>query len=102
MAGEDANVEIALARSLVERMDEGDARRMWGKVVNACPATGDETPLPEGEQDSPESDLQFWLDTVAPPASMSRFRQRRRHRVLATCHAASPKRDGASRQQWLF
>jgi helicase-like protein len=34
MAGEDANVEIALARSLVERMDEGDARRMWNKVVN--------------------------------------------------------------------
>ena len=25
MAGEDANVEIALARSLVERLDEGDA-----------------------------------------------------------------------------
>jgi hypothetical protein len=34
MAGEDANVEIALARSLVERMDEGDARRLWNKVVN--------------------------------------------------------------------
>jgi hypothetical protein len=34
LAGEDANVEIALARSLVERMDEGDARRMWNKVVN--------------------------------------------------------------------
>jgi hypothetical protein len=34
LAGEDANVEIALARSLVERMDEGDARRVWGKVVN--------------------------------------------------------------------
>ena len=32
LAGEDANVEIALARSLVERMDEGDARRMWSKV----------------------------------------------------------------------
>lgn len=34
LAGEDANVEIALARSLVERMDEGDVRRIWGKVVN--------------------------------------------------------------------
>jgi hypothetical protein len=32
MAGEDANVEIALARSLVERLDEGDVRRMWTKV----------------------------------------------------------------------
>jgi len=34
MAGEDANVEIALARSLVNRMDEGDARRAWNKVVS--------------------------------------------------------------------
>ena len=34
LAGEDANVELALARSLVERMDEGDARRMWSKVAN--------------------------------------------------------------------
>jgi SNF2 family DNA or RNA helicase len=34
MAGEDANVEIALARSLVDRMDEGDVRRLWGKVCN--------------------------------------------------------------------
>jgi len=33
MAGEDANMEIALARSLVDRMDEGDARRLWGKVT---------------------------------------------------------------------
>src|SRR5262249_22224319 len=32
MAGEDANIEIALARSLVERMDEGDVRRLWGKI----------------------------------------------------------------------
>jgi len=32
MAGEDANVEIALARSLVDRLDEGDARRLWDKV----------------------------------------------------------------------
>ena len=34
MAGEDANVEIALARSLVDHLDEGDARRLWGKVFN--------------------------------------------------------------------
>jgi SNF2 family DNA or RNA helicase len=34
LAGEDANVEIALARSLVERMEEGDARRHWTKVFN--------------------------------------------------------------------
>ncbi len=35
MAGEDANVEIALARSLVDRMNEGDARRLWDKVSSA-------------------------------------------------------------------
>jgi hypothetical protein len=34
MAGEDSNMEIALARSLVNRLDEGDARRLWAKVVN--------------------------------------------------------------------
>lgn len=34
MAGEDANVEIALARSLMDRMGEGDARRIWSRVTN--------------------------------------------------------------------
>lgn len=33
MAGEDANMELALARSLVERMNEGDARRSWNRVI---------------------------------------------------------------------
>jgi hypothetical protein len=32
MAGEDASVEIALARSLVDRIDEGDVKRMWSRV----------------------------------------------------------------------
>lgn len=35
MAGEDANVEIALARSLVDHLDEGDARRLWSKVASS-------------------------------------------------------------------
>jgi len=35
LAGEDANVEIALARSLVERLDEGDARQLWSRSVNS-------------------------------------------------------------------
>jgi hypothetical protein len=46
MAGEDANVEIALARSLVERMDEGDVRRMWGKVIHPCKSQDETRPLP--------------------------------------------------------
>jgi hypothetical protein len=39
LAGEDATVEIALARSLVECMEEGDARRLWSKVVNPRQST---------------------------------------------------------------
>ncbi len=35
MAGEDANVEIALARSLVDHLDEGDARRLWNKLSSS-------------------------------------------------------------------
>ena len=41
MAGEDANVEIALARSLVDRLDEGDARRLWNKVSSSGECNGD-------------------------------------------------------------
>jgi len=34
LAGDDGgSTEMALARSLAERLDEGDARRTWGKVV---------------------------------------------------------------------
>jgi len=44
MAGEDANLELALARSLVDRMDEGDARRLWSKVSNS--GGGVEAPEP--------------------------------------------------------
>ena len=47
MAGEDANLEIALARSLVGGMDEGDVRRLWTRVFHPGdhpedhPASGD-------------------------------------------------------------
>ncbi len=45
MAGEDANMELALARSLVNRMDEGDARRLWGRTTNPD-ESGHEQELP--------------------------------------------------------
>jgi hypothetical protein len=81
LAGEDANVEIALARSLVERMDEGDARRMWGKVVNpSSPKTILIVPPEEGRR---------WLDLteqVSPVLPLPR-RQRRK----APCGVASPR-----------
>lgn len=51
MAGEDANVEIALARSLVNRMHEGDARRLWGKVSN--PSNGEEALVLPPDDGSP-------------------------------------------------
>lgn len=75
LAGEDANVEMALARSLVERMDEGDARRMWSKVVN--PRTQvEELPVIEPE-------LLFELTPIAratPP--VRKPRQRRRTKAM--------------------
>jgi Type III restriction enzyme, res subunit len=45
MAGEDANVELALARSLVERLDEGDARRAWSKVIPLPNRSIEESPV---------------------------------------------------------
>src|SRR5581483_6010088 len=46
MAGEDANVEVALARSLVSRMDEGDARRAWGLAAVPTDCAGEHTAIP--------------------------------------------------------
>ena len=64
MAGADANVEIALARSLVERLDEGDVRRLWTKVVDARDLS-----LPQRGQESPDIDLWQWQDALAPALS---------------------------------
>jgi tape measure domain-containing protein len=49
LAGEDTSVELALARSLVNRMDDGDARRIWNKVTAPCPVP-DVAPAPEQSQ----------------------------------------------------
>lgn len=69
LAGEDANVEIALARSLVERMDEGDVRRMWNKVVDARARSVAETDLHASPM---PVDLWSWLEAVpvAPTAQV--------------------------------
>jgi hypothetical protein len=78
MAGEDANVELALARSLVERMDEGDARRMWSKAVK----------LPNNGE-NPEPALQDRVTLpfpIEPPPITTPFPRRRRSRAL--CGAA--------------
>jgi hypothetical protein len=49
LAGDDTSVELALARSLVNRMDEGDARRIWNKVTSPCPVPA-VAPAPEPSQ----------------------------------------------------
>ena len=81
MGGEDANVEIALARSLVERMDEGDVRRTWNKVTTSD--RGSPKPaIPEADPSPPTS--------LVPPRS----RNSKRPALMAV---------GADRQPgWLF
>jgi len=76
LAGEDANVEIALARSLVERMDEGDARRVWNKAFSP-------TARPE--------ELLFADPAPIPPLAS----KPRRRRVKEMCGAGSVS-------NWLF
>jgi hypothetical protein len=81
MAGEDANVEIALARSLVERMDEGDARRHWSKTLNrreevAASSTStprrlwDEVTKPEPAIPSPSGSSRRRVKAIAEIAGM--------------------------------
>ncbi|MCI0462768.1 MAG: hypothetical protein L0Z62_37955 [Gemmataceae bacterium] len=104
MAGEDANVEIALARSLVERMDEGDARRLWTKVVN--PRECDEgPPVPGKGPDAPEStgaDRQLWLGGSGPAPDVLPLRQPRRPIRTLSRVASSSKRRHRSCGPWLF
>src|SRR5205085_6362342 len=77
MAGEDANVELALARSLVERMDEGDARRLWNKTTNLPEVGTMAEPAPQTNVALP-----FSLELTPGPV-----RRRRRHRPLCTTAA---------------
>ena len=74
LAGEDANVEIALARSLVERMDEGDARRHWSRTLNVGMNVQTNTPAPSGHEG-------LWEDAVEPAAPMQPAPSSRRRRI---------------------
>lgn len=88
MAGEDANVEIALARSLVNRMNEGDAGRLWSRVSNpdgrnvepAIAAKPMELParrislfdfIDDAQDESPVAKRQKQLKTCEPAATGS-------------------------------
>ena len=93
LAGEDANVEIALARSLVECLDEGDARRHWNKVVNLREVSED-PPCPDlaarigNQREDPEDpcldlatrigNTQLWLEGFGPEPEVLPFRQQQR------------------------
>jgi len=90
LAGEDANVEMALARSLVEKMDEGDARRAWNKVSN--PSVCKEPALV-----APDNDL-FRLATSQPAPVILPFRNSRRRQVQAVCKSGSMQPCAT----WLF
>jgi hypothetical protein len=72
LAGEDANVEIALARSLVDRMDEGDARRHWSKMLNTANGAEDRLPVPGPW---------LWLESAEPLPATSPVSITRRRRV---------------------
>jgi hypothetical protein len=84
MAGEDANLEIALARSLVERMDEGDARRHWTKVVNAVTRTQEREPI------LAESDGWLWPKADAPMPEHSPSRRLPRRQLRSAGRGAHP------------
>jgi type III restriction/modification enzyme restriction subunit len=78
MAGEDANVEIALARSLVERMDEGDARRHWSKTLNRR----------EGTAVSPSATRRLWDEFSAPASATPPLSNSHPSRARATTEIA--------------
>jgi hypothetical protein len=77
LAGEDANMELALARSLVERMDEGDARRSWSKVVSSVPRVV----VPPKVVVTPDDNFWFTLSQPIQPVVKVRRPKLRRSRT---------------------
>jgi hypothetical protein len=88
LAGEDANMEIALARSLVERLDEGDGHRAWNKVCSPCARRESVVPPPQ------EQPL-LWLEPVELESPVRPGKSRRK--PLSTAGVPEPTLDG-----WLF
>lgn len=89
MSGEDANVEIALARSLVERLDEGAARRMWSRVIKS---------RDRHENDSgPALDAQpFRLEPIMPAPAVAPFRKPQRQRIKPLTESADDSRPACA------
>jgi hypothetical protein len=96
LAGEDANVELALARSLVERMDEGDARRDWGRVLNP-------RPLPTAPPDPARPQHERWLAGLGPTQEWTALSLP--HRLagqIASESSHEPARQTGAVAGWLF
>lgn len=75
LAGEDGNVEVALAKSLVERLDEGDVRRHWNKLT--------EQPVEVTEYRAPDrASMGLWTEPIdqAPEALPVKKPHRRKAR----------------------
>jgi hypothetical protein len=88
LAGEDATVEIALARSLVRRLDEGDARRLWTKVFSPRDHDGSKI-LTDNRHPSPDpagADPRPWSEVFGPAGA------RRRAAGRSTAHDRSGER----------
>jgi hypothetical protein len=77
LAGDDSSVEMALARSLVNCMDEGDARRMWSKVA----ATQAAPPAPRCPPD--------WHPEILPATAFAGHVNDAHYATRALCRAAS-------------
>ncbi len=109
LAGEDANVEIALARSLVERLDEGDAGRLWSKVFNVPECQG-EAALPSADiercaeiPDEGNGDRQTWLDIFGPVDELMPHRNRPgRASGAARKGSSRTGKNSRSSENWLF
>jgi hypothetical protein len=106
LAGEDATVEIALARSLVDRLDEGDTRRLWTRVLN--PGEGREslgvlsgTQLVTGE--APCADRPPWWEAFELEPQVIPVRQALRQPPRPGTRAAhGARRSQPSRETWLL
>jgi hypothetical protein len=105
MAGEDANVEIALARSLVDRLDEGDTRRLWTREVNPRALAAQCSSCSDGPDtlDLTSIEQSEWRATVMPPLATDLYCQPVPRREKDRPRSSRISRRGhASATKWLF
>jgi len=104
LAGEDANVEFALARSLVERIDEGDTRRLWNKAIHPRESNDDPNHLVTIGPDVQErfdSEQSLSLPVAVPLPGEREAEQRQPPTRISRVAGRSRSQD-VSCQRWLF